>query len=69
MGHGVSLTNYNGLTIAELLLGEESERTEFFIVGRRVTPLPPEPFRFLLAEAILRFFRYEDRKGMKSDKT
>jgi glycine/D-amino acid oxidase-like deaminating enzyme len=69
MGHGVSLTNYNGLTIAELLLGEESERTDFFIVGRRVTPLPPEPFRFLLAEAILRFFRYGDRKGMRAGKT
>lgn len=66
MGHGVSMTNYNGLTLAELLLGEKSERTEFFMINRRQTPLPPEPFRYLTASAILKYLRYEDRKGEKS---
>lgn len=63
MGHGVSMTNYNGLTLAELLLGEKSERTEFFMINRRMTPLPPEPLRYLTAEGILKYLRYEDRKG------
>ncbi len=63
MGHGVSMTNYNGLTMAEILLGEKSERTEFFMINRRMTPLPPEPFRYLTAEGILKYLRYEDRKG------
>lgn len=66
MGHGVSMTNYNGLTIAELILGEKSERTEFFMVNRRVTPLPPEPLRYITAEGILKYLRYEDRKGEKT---
>src|SRR5690606_12784833 len=69
MGHWVFLANCSGWPIAGLLLGEEAERTDLFIVGRRVTPLPPEPFRFLLAEAILRFFRYGDRKGVRAGKT
>lgn len=62
MGHGVSLTNYNGLTLAELLLGEQSERTQFFMVDRRVTPLPPEPFRYWTVGAIRKYLQYEDRK-------
>ncbi len=69
MGHGVSLTNYNGLTLAELLLGEQSERTEFFMINRRLTPLPPEPLRYLTASSILQYLRYEDRRGERSSNT
>ena len=66
MGHGVSLANYNGLTMAELVLGEESKRTNFFIVNRRAVPIPPEPFRYLAVGSILRFLRFEDQRGVKS---
>lgn len=66
MGHGVSLSNYNGRTLAELLLGETSERTEFFIIQRNVTTLPPEPLRYLTVSAIRAYLRYDDRKGLKA---
>lgn len=66
MGHGVSLTNYNGLTLAEMLLREKSKRTEFFIVNRREIPIPSEPFRYPTIYAIRQYLRYEDRKGLKA---
>lgn len=66
MGHGVSLTNYNGLTLAELLLGERSKRTDFFIINRKGIPLPPEPLRFATVSAIRNYLRYEDQKGNKT---
>lgn len=65
MGHGVSLTNYNGLTLAELLLGENSKRTNFFIINRKGIPMPPEPLRYSTVSAIRNYLRYEDRKGVK----
>jgi len=52
MGHGVSLTQLNGRTLADLVLDTTSELTEAFFVGRRVTPLPPEPIRFAVINAI-----------------
>lgn len=63
MGHGVSLTNYNGLTLAEILLGEETKRTEMFFVGRKVLPIPREPIRYVTISAIRSLLRFEDRLG------
>lgn len=65
MGHGVSLTNYNGLTLAELMLEEESKRTNFFIVNRRIFSIPPEPFRYIIVSGIRAALRYEDKRGLR----
>src|SRR5690625_5623497 len=65
MGHGVSLSNYNGLTITELLSGEKTKRTDFFAVNRRIVPIPPEPFKYVTISAIRAFLRFEDKKGVK----
>lgn len=62
IGHGVSLTNYNGLTLAELLLGEQSKRTEFFIVNRKTTYIPPEPIRYGTVNAIRKVLKAGDKK-------
>jgi glycine/D-amino acid oxidase-like deaminating enzyme len=66
IGHGVSMTQYNGWTLAELLLERTSERTEAFFVNRWTIPWPPEPLRFGLATAIRQVMRWEDawREGM-----
>ena len=60
MGHGVSLTQLNGRTLADLVLDTTSELTEAFFVGRRVTPLPPEPLRFAVINAIRGGMRLQD---------
>lgn len=61
IGHGVSMTTMNGRTIAELLTGRETERTQMFFVGRKVLPWPPEPVSYGVARAVQGFMRLEDR--------
>lgn len=41
IGHGVSLTQLNGRLIADLVLGKDTELTNFWIVNRKAIPLPP----------------------------
>lgn len=60
MGHGVALTQLNGRTLADLVLETPSELTEAFFVRRRVTPLPPEPLRFVTIQAIRGVMRLQD---------
>lgn len=60
MGHGVSLTQLNGRTLADMVLGTPSELTEAFFVGRKVTPLPPEPLRFPVLRTITGLFAVQD---------
>ena len=60
IGHGVSLTHINGLTIAEILLEKDTERTNMFFVGRFVIPWPPEPIRFIASQLIRSIFKAQD---------
>jgi glycine/D-amino acid oxidase-like deaminating enzyme len=61
IGHGVSMTTLNGRTIAELICGRQTSRTEMFFVGRKVFPWPPELISFGTAHAIRGFMKLEDR--------
>jgi len=61
MGHGVSLCNLNGATLADLALERKTDLTEVFFVDRRSIPVPPEPLRFATAGAILAAMRLMDR--------
>jgi len=60
IGHGVSLTTMNGRTIAELITGQETERTDMFFVGRKVFPWPPDLVTYGLGQAIRGFMKLED---------
>ena len=60
MGHGVSLTHLNGKTIAEMILGRQTRRTDAFFVGRRVVPWPPEPLRYAAGQAVRGYMKLED---------
>ncbi len=60
IGHGVSMTAYNGLTLAEMLAGKTTPRTQMFFVGRRTIPWPPHPIRFPITHAIRAGLRVED---------
>lgn len=60
MGHGVSLSHLNGQTLSDLILERQTERTEVFFVNRRYIPLPAEPFRFAITNAVLDLMRVQD---------
>ncbi len=60
VGHGVSLAQLNGRTIADLLLGKDTDLTRVWFVGRRTIPWPPEPLRFVASQAIRGYMRAED---------
>ncbi|HEV8339088.1 MAG TPA: FAD-binding oxidoreductase [bacterium] len=62
MGHGVSLMPMAGQIPRDLVLERDTDLTRLFFVNRRVPPLPPEPFRFLVARSILGFMRWQDRR-------
>ncbi len=61
VGHGVSLMNYAGLLLRDLVLEQDSDLTRQFFVNRFVIPLPPEPLRFAAAQAIRGALQAEDR--------
>jgi glycine/D-amino acid oxidase-like deaminating enzyme len=60
IGHGVSLTTMNGRTIAELITGQQTERTEMFFVGRKVFPWPPDLIAYGVGQAVRGFMKLED---------
>ena len=47
IGHGVSLTHLNGRLIADLLNGDKTELTDFWIVNRKVLRLPGNRVSYL----------------------
>jgi glycine/D-amino acid oxidase-like deaminating enzyme len=61
MGHGVSLTHLNGRTLADLVCERKTDLTSVWFVNRRTIPWPPEPFRFVLGQAVRGYLRIEDR--------
>jgi glycine/D-amino acid oxidase-like deaminating enzyme len=60
VGHGVSMAQLNGRTIADLLLEKDTDLTQVWFVGRRTIPWPPEPFRFVVSHAIRGYLKAED---------
>lgn len=61
LGHGVSMAPYNGLTIAEMLSGIKSKRTEMFFAGRKVIPWPPHLIRYPLLKGIRGLLKLQDK--------
>jgi glycine/D-amino acid oxidase-like deaminating enzyme len=61
VGHGVSLTQLTGQTLADLTLERDTELTQAFFVNRKTIPLPPEPLRRIAFQAVCEIMRWEDR--------
>lgn len=67
VGHGVGAANTAGRTLADLVLGRDSDLVSMPWVGHRARRWEPEPLRYLASTAILRTLtaadKFEDRHG------
>jgi glycine/D-amino acid oxidase-like deaminating enzyme len=67
VGHGVATANLAGRTLAELIGGQTTERTELPLAGHRSPSWEPEPFRWLgvryTQAALARIDRVAERTG------
>ena len=61
-GHGVAASNMSGRTLADLVLGRESELTAMPWVGHRSRGWEPEPLRYLASTAIVHMLGAADRR-------
>ncbi|HEY2604032.1 MAG TPA: FAD-binding oxidoreductase [Thermoleophilaceae bacterium] len=73
VGHGVGAANISGRTLADLVLGRDSELVSLPWVGHRSRKWEPEPLRYLASTAIVHTLgsadRAEDRSGRKALRT
>lgn len=61
VGTGVTATNLAGRTLADLVLGHDTERTRLPWVGHRAKKWEPEPLRWTAVNAIYTAYRMADR--------
>jgi glycine/D-amino acid oxidase-like deaminating enzyme len=61
VGHGVTTANLAGRTLADLVLGRDTERTRLPWINRRVRGWEPEPVRWLAVRGIYALYRLADR--------
>ena len=61
VGDGVTTTHLAGLTLADLILGEDTERTRLAWVGHHSRQWEPEPLRWLGARGLYSMYRAADR--------
>ena len=66
VGDGVSTTNLAGRTLADLVLGHDSELTRLPWVGHHSRPWETEPLRWLGANAGLQAMSWADRAEARS---
>jgi glycine/D-amino acid oxidase-like deaminating enzyme len=62
VGNGVSTANLAGRTLADLVLGADSELTRLPWVGRTARRWEPEPLRWLGAQLVYGLYRSADRR-------
>lgn len=70
VGHGIGAANTAGRTLADLVLGRETDLVSMPWVGHRSRRWEPEPLRYLASSAILRTLtaadQFEDRHGRRA---
>lgn len=64
-GHGVALSHQNGRTIADLLCGQETERTDFWVVKRKPRKWPWDPFSYWSRKSVVGLFKWQDKQSLK----
>ncbi len=66
VGDGVAASKLAGHTLAELILGQETERTDLPIVGHRSRRWAPEPFRWFMLNAGLQLAVSADNSEVRT---
>jgi glycine/D-amino acid oxidase-like deaminating enzyme len=61
LGHGVSLTHLNGRLVADLLSGNKSDLTDFWIVNRNAIRLPGKVLSWVGTKAVRHTLKTADR--------
>jgi glycine/D-amino acid oxidase-like deaminating enzyme len=67
-GHGVVAANISGATLADLVLGRDSDLVTMPWVGHHSPRWEPEPLRFLASEAIIKTLGGADRREDATDR-
>ncbi|TIW22681.1 MAG: FAD-dependent oxidoreductase, partial [Mesorhizobium sp.] len=62
VGLGVSSSNLSGRTLADLILGQDTELTRLPWVNRKVRRWEPEPFRWLGVHSMYQLYHLADRR-------
>ncbi|HEY7967467.1 MAG TPA: FAD-dependent oxidoreductase [Solirubrobacteraceae bacterium] len=69
-GHGVAASHLSGRTVADLILGRDTDLVRMPWVGHRSRRWEPEPLRYLASKAIISTLgsadRHEDRTGRRA---
>jgi len=68
VGNGVATANLAGRTLADLVLGRDTELTRLPWVGRDARRWEPEPLRWLGARLVYGLYRAADRREQASDR-
>lgn len=69
VGDGVSTTNLAGRTLADLIMGRDTDLTHLSWVGHRSPNWEPEPFRWLGVNAGLVAMQYADRAEARTGRS
>lgn len=66
VGEGVAAANLAGRTLADLILGRDSELTRLPWVGRLGRPWPPEPLRYIAVRGVNAMMAAADRQEWRT---
>jgi glycine/D-amino acid oxidase-like deaminating enzyme len=66
VGHGVTATNLAGRTLADLVLGQRTDRTQLPWVGHQSRNWEPEPLRWLGVRGLYTAYKVADRHEARS---
>jgi hypothetical protein len=68
VGDGVTTANLSGRTLADLVLGVDTERTHLPWVGHRSRSWEPEPLRWIAINALTRLASMADAREARTRK-
>jgi len=68
-GEGVAAANLAGRTLADLILGQDSQLVRLPWVGRLGSSWPPEPLRYISVRSVNAMMQLADKREWRTDQT